>query len=73
MCPQSGTDKLYGPANQAVSDAISSIRVVHAYGLRKEVVDLYDSKVSGTKSMVKKQAQIAGIANGGWPGLLCGT
>ena len=34
---ESGSDKLFAGANQAVSDAFSSIRVIHAYNLRGSV------------------------------------
>uniref|UniRef100_A0A7R9VCA0 Uncharacterized protein n=1 Tax=Chlamydomonas euryale TaxID=1486919 RepID=A0A7R9VCA0_9CHLO len=61
---EGGTDKLYGPANQAVSDAFGSIRIVHAYDMRDRIVALYASKVAGASKSVYKQAQIAGITSG---------
>jgi ATP-binding cassette subfamily B (MDR/TAP) protein 1 len=34
---ESGSDKMFAGANQAVSDAFSSIRVIHAYNLKGQV------------------------------------
>ncbi|KAG1679148.1 hypothetical protein FOA52_000503 [Chlamydomonas sp. UWO 241] len=61
---ETGTDKLYAPANQAVSDAFSSIRVVHAYGLRQQIVELYANKVVGTKKVIFRQSHLAGATSG---------
>ena len=45
---ESGSDKLFAGANQAVSDAFSSIRVIHAYNLRGSVSSREDP---GSRSM----------------------
>lgn len=57
-------DKHFSGANQAVSDAVSSIRIVHAYTLRSQVCNLYQRMVSGASKDIVNQSYITGATQG---------
>lgn len=61
---ESGSDKLFAGANQAVSDAFSSIRVIHAYNLKGQVSELYLRLVSSATKTMERQAHITGAMMG---------
>ncbi len=61
---ESGTSTLYASANQAVSDAFSSIRVVQAYNLHAQV------RGPGRGIMLKKKGVVRWLLSmprGSWP------
>jgi len=60
----SGSDKLFGAANQGVSDAFSSIRVVQAYNLQAQMVTLYQSLVADANAKMKRQSFVTGFLMG---------
>lgn len=55
---------LYAGLNAGVSDAFLAIRVVHAYGLKTRMEDLYALQLSGIDRMMFKKCQVAGALMG---------
>lgn len=64
MGQESGNEKLYSKANQAVSDAFSSIRTIHAYNLNGYVVTLYERMTLGFNRQMIWQSQKTGLLLG---------
>ncbi|KAF5834437.1 P-loop containing nucleoside triphosphate hydrolase protein [Dunaliella salina] len=60
----SGSNKLFGAANQGVSDAFSSIRIVQAYNLQAQMVALYQSLVADANAKMKRQSLVTGLLMG---------
>jgi len=60
----SKSDKIYAGANQAISEAFGSIRVIMAYNLQGYMSRLYRSKLDGADKEMMKQAWMAGLAMG---------
>lgn len=58
MGAQSGSESLFASANQAVSDAFSSIRVIHAYGLRQQVCDVYLNLLSSVNNSIRQAQEL---------------
>jgi len=60
----SNADKLYAGANQAVTDAFSSIRVVQAYGLGPRVGGLYARMLVTANATMVRHSHVTGLAMG---------
>lgn len=60
----SGSDKLYSEANQTVSEAVASIRVIQAYRLEGYVDQLYRHMLQGTNKEAFKASLAGGIGLG---------
>lgn len=57
---ESGSGTLYAKANQAVSDAFSSIRVVQAYNLQSYVCRLYQKLLGSADETMGKRSLVVG-------------
>ncbi|KAG2490598.1 hypothetical protein HYH03_010991 [Edaphochlamys debaryana] len=60
----SDANKLYANANQMVTEAFSSIRVIHAYNLQDFVSGTYARMLASANSSIVRQSNVAGIAFG---------
>ncbi|GFH13375.1 uncharacterized protein HaLaN_09249 [Haematococcus lacustris] len=60
----SGSSMKFAKANQAVSDAFSSVRVVQAYNLQGQVLALYTDLVAGVTSSMRMQSHYTGALMG---------
>ncbi|GLC41172.1 hypothetical protein PLESTM_001163200 [Pleodorina starrii] len=58
----SDADKLYAGANQMVTEAFSSIRVIHAYNLQGFVSGTYDKMIAQANRMLVRQSNVSGIS-----------
>ncbi|KXZ51733.1 hypothetical protein GPECTOR_11g18 [Gonium pectorale] len=58
----SDADKLYAGANQMVTEAFASIRVIHAYNLQGFVTSTYDKMIATANRMLVRQSNVAGIS-----------
>jgi ATP-binding cassette subfamily B (MDR/TAP) protein 1 len=56
--------KLYATANQMLSDALSNVRTVAAYGLSRNMVGLYTQAQEGPSEQLQMRANINGLAFG---------
>ena len=56
--------KLYANANQMLSDALSNVRTVAAYGLSRNMVGLYTHAQEGPSEELRQRANINGFAFG---------
>lgn len=62
----SDSDKLYAGANQTVSDAFSSVRVVQAYCLNGRVVGLYDRMLETVRCKKYCACVLLSLASSVW-------
>ncbi|KAJ9525246.1 hypothetical protein QJQ45_020777 [Haematococcus lacustris] len=60
----SGSSMKFAKANQAVSDAFSSVRVVQAYNLQGQILALYTDLVAGVTSSMRMQSHYTGALMG---------
>ncbi|KAL6755759.1 MDR-like ABC transporter [Haematococcus lacustris] len=60
----SGSSMKVAKANQAVSDAFSSVRVVQAYNLQGQIVALYTELVAGVTNSMRMQSHYTGALMG---------
>ncbi|GLI63941.1 hypothetical protein VaNZ11_007082 [Volvox africanus] len=58
----SDADKLYAGANQMVTEAFSSIRVIHAYNLQSFVSGTYGKMIAQANRMLVRQSNVSGIS-----------
>ncbi|GIL45935.1 hypothetical protein Vafri_3054 [Volvox africanus] len=58
----SDADKLYAGANQMVTEAFSSIRVIHAYNLQSFVSGTYGKMIEQANRMLVRQSNVSGIS-----------
>ncbi|GFR42553.1 hypothetical protein Agub_g3460 [Astrephomene gubernaculifera] len=58
----SDADKLYAGANQMVTEAFASIRVIHAYNLQGFVSGEYGKMILQANKMLVRQSNVAGIS-----------
>ncbi|GIL71759.1 hypothetical protein Vretimale_808 [Volvox reticuliferus] len=58
----SDADKLYAGANQMVTEAFSSIRVIHAYNLQSFVSRTYGKMIDQANRMLVRQSNVSGIS-----------
>ena len=60
----SGGDKVYATANSAVTEAISSIRVIQAYNLQGHVCHTYQQLLHDVNNKNKRTSIIGGLSLG---------
>ncbi len=58
------TEGLYGEANTTVSEALSSMRIIHAYGLQGKITRMYAGLLDIATVASRKAAVVAGLAFG---------
>ncbi|GBF96721.1 ABC transporter B family-like [Raphidocelis subcapitata] len=58
----SAGDKFYAEANQAVTEAVASIRVIHAYNLQAYVAQSYGRLLRAVDALSRKSAAVGGGA-----------
>ncbi|KXZ43925.1 hypothetical protein GPECTOR_77g22 [Gonium pectorale] len=60
----SNADKLYAGANQTVTEAFASIRVIHAYNLQGFVCGIYETMILNANRFLVRQSNLSGLAYG---------
>eukprot|EP00198_Chlamydomonas_reinhardtii_P007814 XP_001697151.1 MDR-like ABC transporter [Chlamydomonas reinhardtii] len=58
----SDADKLYAGANQMVTEAFSSIRVIHAYNLQGFIAGSYEKMISHANGLLVRQSNVSGLS-----------
>ncbi|KAG2428639.1 hypothetical protein HXX76_011345 [Chlamydomonas incerta] len=58
----SDADKLYAGANQMVTEAFSSIRVIHAYNLQGFIAGQYEKMISHANGLLVRQSNVSGLS-----------
>ncbi|KAG2428637.1 hypothetical protein HXX76_011344 [Chlamydomonas incerta] len=58
----SDADKQYAGANQMVTEAFSSIRVIHAYNLQGFIAGQYEKMISHANGLLVRQSNVSGLS-----------